>query len=112
MYNKMSNTRYIFGRRDKGLEQAYLDNSATTPVCPQAVEAAVRMMTACFGNPSSLHTLGIQAEKELSAARESVAPSDRGTRPAASSSPRAEPRRTIWRFLAAGPPVPARDGMR
>ena len=73
MYNKMSNTRYIFGRRDKGLEQAYLDNSATTPVCPQAVEAAVRMMTACFGNPSSLHTLGIQAEKELSAARESVA---------------------------------------
>ena len=106
MYNKMSNTRYIFGRRDKGLEQAYLDNSATTPVCPQAVEAAVRMMTACFGNPSSLHTLGIQAEKELSAARES------GHRPAASSSPRAEPRRTIWRFLAAGPPVPARDGMR
>ena len=55
------------------MEQAYLDNSATTPVCPQAVEAAVRMMTACFGNPSSLHTLGIQAEKELSAARESVA---------------------------------------
>lgn len=73
MYNKMSNTLYIFGRRDEGLKQAYLDNSATTPVCPQAVEAAVRMMTVCFGNPSSLHTLGIQAEKELSEAREAVA---------------------------------------
>ncbi len=54
------------------MHQAYLDNSATTPVCPQAVEAAVRMMTGCFGNPSSLHTLGVEAEKELSAAREAV----------------------------------------
>ena len=54
------------------MHQAYLDSSATTPVCPQAVEAAVRMMTGCFGNPSSLHTLGVEAEKELSAAREAV----------------------------------------
>ena len=52
---------------------AYLDNSATTKVCPQAAEKAAYMMTACFGNPSSLHTLGFEAERELTAARTSVA---------------------------------------
>ncbi len=53
--------------------RTYLDNSATTAVCPQAADAAVRMMTVCYGNPSSLHTMGIEAEKALSAARASVA---------------------------------------
>ena len=52
---------------------AYLDNSATTKVCPQAAEKAAFMMTACFGNPSSLHSLGFAAERELTAARASVA---------------------------------------
>ena len=41
--------------------RTYLDNSATTAVCPQAADAAVRMMTVCYGNPSSLHTMGIEA---------------------------------------------------
>lgn len=50
----------------------YLDNSATTAVCPQAAEKAAYMMTQCFGNPSSLHTLGIRAEQELSLARAAV----------------------------------------
>ena len=53
--------------------RTYLDNSATTAVCPQAADAAVRMMTVCYGNPSSLHTMGIEAEKALLAARASVA---------------------------------------
>ena len=52
---------------------AYLDNSATTKVCPQAAEKAAFMMTECFGNPSSLHSLGFAAERELTAARASVA---------------------------------------
>ncbi len=112
MYNKMSNTRYIFGRRDKGLEQAYLDNSATTPVCPAGRGGRGADDDRVLRNPSSLHTLGIQAEKELSPARESVAPSDRGTgRP-----PRLHLGRNrgeqSGKILAAGPPVPARDGMR
>lgn len=55
------------------LETAYLDNSATTRVCPQAAEKALEMMTACFGNPSSLHSLGAAAERELTAARQKVA---------------------------------------
>lgn len=51
----------------------YLDNAATTVVCKAAAEKALYMMTACFGNPSSLHTLGVNAERELSAARTAVA---------------------------------------
>lgn len=52
---------------------AYLDNSATTQVCPEAVKKALEMMTECYGNPSSLHSLGTAAEQELNAAREKVA---------------------------------------
>ncbi|MBQ3133970.1 MAG: cysteine desulfurase [Clostridia bacterium] len=51
----------------------YLDNSATTPVCPQAAEAALQMMTENFGNPSSLHTLGIRAEESLADTRARLA---------------------------------------
>ena len=55
------------------MDIAYLDNSATTRVCPQAAEKALQMMTACYGNPSSLHSLGAAAERELNAARQKVA---------------------------------------
>ena len=51
----------------------YLDNSATTPVLREAAEAASRLMLDCFGNPSSLHTRGFLAKKELDAARAVVA---------------------------------------
>lgn len=51
----------------------YLDNAATTAVCPAAAEKALYMMTACFGNPSSLHAAGVAAERELTIARQSVA---------------------------------------
>ena len=50
---------------------AYLDNSATTPLC----EAAVRAMTeamACFGNPSSLHEVGQRSAALLKQSREAL----------------------------------------
>ena len=52
---------------------AYFDNSATTKPCPEAVEAVTRAMTEDWGNPSSLHDLGIAAHRRLQAARLSVA---------------------------------------
>ena len=55
------------------LEMTYLDNSATTAVCQAAADKALYMMTTCFGNPSSLHRLGFEAEREIESARESVA---------------------------------------
>ena len=51
----------------------YLDNSATTAVSPAAAQKALEIMTGNFGNPSSLHTLGIRAEHELEAARKEIA---------------------------------------
>lgn len=51
----------------------YLDNSATTRVCPQAVEKALYMMTQCWGNPSSLHAKGSAAARELMESRRRIA---------------------------------------
>ena len=53
--------------------RAYLDNAATTAVLPQAAEAALRAMTECYGNPSSLHPLGRQARELLQQSRGQVA---------------------------------------
>ena len=53
----------------------YLDNSATTQVCEAAAEAAYRMMCDNFGNPSSLHKLGVNAEAVVEQARQTIADS-------------------------------------
>ena len=37
---------------------AYLDNAATTRVCPQAAQAALEAMTEEYGNPSARHAIG------------------------------------------------------
>ena len=50
----------------------YLDNSATTRVCPEAAEAAMRAMLEDYGNPSSTHTKGREAKKLLDLARKQV----------------------------------------
>lgn len=50
----------------------YLDNSATTKPCAEAVQAAKEAMETCWGNPSSLHDLGIAAERTLRTARQQV----------------------------------------
>ena len=51
----------------------YLDNSATTQPCPQAVEAVTNAMTRCWGNPSALYAFGIDAAHSLRTARTQVA---------------------------------------
>ena len=53
--------------------EIYLDNSATTAVSAPVMERMNAMMTANFGNPSSLHRKGFEAEQALSAARSEVA---------------------------------------
>ncbi len=49
----------------------YLDNSATTPLCSAAKEKINEAME-CFGNPSSLHSIGFDAERLREEARSSV----------------------------------------
>lgn len=51
----------------------YLDNAATTKVCRAASDGAVYAMNECFGNPSSLHGLGIEAEKLINFSKEMIA---------------------------------------
>ncbi len=55
------------------MKQIYLDNSATTPVCEEAIEKATHAMRTDFGNPSSLYSLGLDAEKLITRAREQMA---------------------------------------
>ncbi len=47
----------------------YLDNAATTMVCPEAAQAALDAMTVHFGNPSSTHAAGREAAKLLERSR-------------------------------------------
>ena len=51
----------------------YLDNSATTKPNAACVSAMTRLLCDHWGNPSSVHDLGIEAERELKSARKAVA---------------------------------------
>lgn len=53
--------------------EAYLDNSATTPLCREAVEKMNYALTSCWGNPSALHAGGIAASALLEEARAAAA---------------------------------------
>ncbi|MBR6407352.1 MAG: cysteine desulfurase [Clostridia bacterium] len=55
------------------MEITYLDNSATTKPCQSAIKKVNHMLCDNWGNPSSLHSYGIEAEKEITAARRTVA---------------------------------------
>lgn len=50
----------------------YLDNAATTKPCKEAAEALLSCVEN-FGNPSSLHGLGLEAEKIINTAKERIA---------------------------------------
>ena len=47
----------------------YLDNSSTTKPCERSVECINKALKSFWGNPSSLHTLGLDAELEVDEAR-------------------------------------------
>ena len=51
----------------------YLDNAATTPVRPEAVQAAVEAMTQGWGNPSSRYAIGTQAAAQVKLWRGDIA---------------------------------------
>ncbi len=52
--------------------EVYLDNSATTRVLPEVAELMTRIMCEDYGNPSSLHIKGMQAEQYLRGARKTL----------------------------------------
>ena len=52
---------------------AYLDNAATTRVCPEAARAALEAMTEGFGNPSARYAAGQAAAARVAEHRAAVA---------------------------------------
>ena len=52
--------------------QAYLDNSATTKPCPEAVEAMISCLTEGFYNPSAVYKPAVEAFQQLRSCRELI----------------------------------------
>jgi len=55
------------------MEKIYLDHASSMPVDPRVFEYAKRFLAVDFGNPSSLHSSGLEARRALEEARASVA---------------------------------------
>ena len=53
--------------------KVYLDNCATTKPREEVIEEMVHILREEYGNPSSLHRLGFNAEKKIEVARENIA---------------------------------------
>ena len=53
--------------------EAYLDNAATTRVFPEVRDIMLQVMEKDFGNPSSRHTKGIEAEGYITKAVQQIA---------------------------------------
>ena len=55
------------------MDTIYVDNAATTKMSKAAIDAMMPYLDGCYGNPSSLHTVGQLAQEALVKAREEVA---------------------------------------
>ena len=55
------------------MNNIYMDYAATTPLDPRVLQAMLPYFSEKFGNPSSVHHYGQQAEAAVESARESVA---------------------------------------
>ena len=53
--------------------EAYLDNSATTQCSQEAADLMMRLLRVDYGNPSSLHNRGMEAENYVKEARKRIA---------------------------------------
>jgi cysteine desulfurase len=54
-------------------QKIYLDYAATTPLDPRVAQAMLPYFSTKFGNPSSIHAFGQQADAALEVSRQSVA---------------------------------------
>ena len=53
--------------------EAYLDNSATTRCSKAAADMVYKLLTEDYGNPSSLHMKGVEAENYINDAKKKIA---------------------------------------
>ena len=57
------------------MKKIYLDNGATTQVAPEVVKIMKKYLSESYGNSSSLHKLGREANKKVEEARKIIADS-------------------------------------
>ena len=55
------------------IKEVYLDNSATTKCYDSVAQIVTRVMLSDYGNPSSMHMKGVEAEQYVRHAREVIA---------------------------------------
>ncbi|MCK5577189.1 MAG: cysteine desulfurase NifS [Dehalococcoidales bacterium] len=55
------------------MKRIYLDNAATTPVHPEVVRVMLPYLNEVFGNPSSIHSCGLEARTTIEEARNKIA---------------------------------------
>ena len=55
------------------VREAYLDNAATTRAFDSVTDVMVKVLASDYGNPSSMHTKGMEAERFVKQAREEIA---------------------------------------
>ena len=73
MYNDYVYQLYIVESVSFLENRVYLDNSSTTKPCAASIKAITSALENDWGNPSSLHILGFEAEKLIKTARGAVA---------------------------------------
>jgi cysteine desulfurase len=61
------------GSGSRGRERIYVDHNATTPLDPRVLKKMMPFMTEAFGNASSAHSFGWEAELAIAEARQQVA---------------------------------------
>lgn len=55
------------------MERIYLDHAATTPMAEEVADAMTQCFTEVYGNPSSLHSFGLDAKDMLESSRQKIA---------------------------------------
>ena len=55
------------------MKQIYLDYAATTPIHPEVVKVMLTYLNEVFGNPTSIHSCGLEAKKAIEEARGRIA---------------------------------------
>ena len=73
LYSFVIINKYRSFRKDIANMKAYLDNSATTRVFKEVKDIMVKVMEEDYGNPSSMHLKGVQAEKYIDESKEILA---------------------------------------
>ncbi|MEW6183756.1 MAG: cysteine desulfurase family protein [Bacillota bacterium] len=62
-------------RRKMRMNRLYFDHAATTPVAPEVLEVILPYLNERFGNPSSVHSFGVEAREAVEKARREVSDS-------------------------------------